>query len=95
MTFREQLDKAREMGLSICDLAIANECECIFNFEYTEEEFEQLCSLARTIYLKSEYLTENAIAYAINDLIIEEEKTISEVLETKTYTLLNIASNYI
>ena len=30
MTFREQLDKVTELGISICDLEVANECDCVF-----------------------------------------------------------------
>lgn len=94
MSFREQLEKAYELKLNICDLTIANECECVFTFEYTEHEFEQLCSLAREIYLKSYNLNENAIALAINDLIVSGDKTIKQVLSMGKWELGALASSY-
>lgn len=93
MTFREQLDKVNELGISICDLTIANECDCVFDFEYTEEQFEKLCTFAIDCYLKSEYLTENAIARTINELITEEEKTIEQVLSMNKRTF-NVRASY-
>lgn len=95
MSFKEQLDKATENGLNICDLTIANECECVFDFDYTEEEFEQLCARAREIYLKGDNLTENSVAKAINELIKDEEKTIKQVLAIDKWKLIDKASYYI
>ena len=82
------------MGISICDLEVANECDCIFNFEYTEQEFEQLCDFARHCYLKDQSgdIGPNHIAQAINDLIIEDEKTIHEVLDMSGWDILDRAS---
>lgn len=94
MTFREQLNKVNELGINICDLAIANECDCVFGFKYSDKQFEKLCSLARQVYLKSEYITENAIARTINDYITQDGKTISQVLATNIWTILGKASLY-
>lgn len=94
MTFREQLNKVNELGISICDLEVANECDCIFNFEYTEQEFEQLCDFARYCYLKDQSgdIGPNHIAQAIDDLIREDEKTIQEVLDMSGWDILDRAS---
>lgn len=81
MTYREQLNKVNELGINICDLTIANECNCVFEFPYTEEQFETLCEFALYIYLKTEDLSENDIAIAINDLIKNGDYTIEEVCE--------------
>jgi hypothetical protein len=94
MTFREQLNKANELNLSILDLSIANECDSVFNFEYTEKQFEELCALARQAFLKGEYVDEYALAQAINDLIVEEEKTIGQVLSMTAWELLDKATCY-
>lgn len=96
MTFREQLNKVNELGISICDLEVANECDCIFNFEYTEQEFDQLCDFVRHCYLKDQSgnITPNHIAQAINELITEDEKTIQEVLDTNRWDMLDKASCY-
>ena len=69
MTYREQLNKVNELGISICDLAIANELDCVLEFEFTDCEFELLCNYAKEIYLKADDLTEYAIARTINDLL--------------------------
>ena len=81
MKFREQLEKAKELGLRICDLTVANECDCVFNFDYTAQEFECLCGLAVYVYLKEESLTAHDIASAINDLIEHGDYTVYQVLE--------------
>lgn len=94
MTFREQLNKVNELGFNICDLAIANECDSVFNFKYTDKQFEKLCSLARQVYLKSEYISEYAIAHAINDLITCDNKTIGQVLSMSVLSLVGKASCY-
>jgi hypothetical protein len=93
MTFREQLNKVNELGIMICDLEIANECDSIFDFEYTEEEFEQLCGITQECYLQSEYIEARYIAYIINELI-NNGHTINEVLEIDVYELLDKASYY-
>lgn len=96
MTFREQLNKVNELGLNICDLEVANECDCIFNFEYTEQEFERLCDFARNCYLKDQSgnISPYHIAHAINELIVEDEKTIEEVLGMNRWDMLDKASYY-
>jgi hypothetical protein len=94
MTFREQLNKANELKINICDLIIANELDCILDFEYTESQFEKLCSLAREVYLKSEYVSENAIAHAINDLITCDNKTVKQVLCMDVWELVDKATCY-
>lgn len=49
MTYREQLNKVRDLGISICDLKIADELDAVLDFEYTEEEFESLCAFSEDI----------------------------------------------
>ena len=95
MTFIEQLKLVQKLGLNICDLTIADECESVFNFEYTSLQFEKLCERAREIYLKGDNLTPNAIAHAINNLILDEEKTIKQVLTMDKWELIDKASYYI
>lgn len=96
MTFREQLSKVSELGISICDLEVANECDGVFDFEYTEQEFEWLCDFAQQCYLKDQSgnITPNHIAKAINELITEDGKTIQEVLDINRWDMLDKASYY-
>lgn len=95
MKFREQLNKAKELGFSISELKIANECDCIFEFEYTEKEFEWLCEQAHYCYLNAEQMTEFAIAMAINELIVKENYTIDEVLDLCKWDLIDKASKWL
>lgn len=44
MTYREQLNKVNELGISICDLEVANELDAVLDFDYTENQFESLCA---------------------------------------------------
>ena len=95
MTYREQLNKVRDLGISICDLEIANELDAVLDFEYTEEEFEGLCTFGVEIYLKAEKMTTDAIAYCINDLVEEEGKTVEEILKMNKWDFIDKASNWL
>lgn len=95
MTYREQLNKVRDLGLSICDLEIANELDAVLDFEYTEDEFESLCAFSVEIYLKAETMTTDAIAYCINDLVNEEGKTVKEILKMDKWDFIDRASNWL
>ena len=95
MTYREQLNKVRDLGISICDLEIANELDAVLDFEYTEEEFESLCAFGVEIYLKAEMMTTDAIAYCINDLVNEEGKTVKEILKMNKWDFIDKASNWL
>lgn len=95
MTYREQLNKVRDLGISICDLEIANELDAVLDFEYTEEEFEDLCAFSVEIYLKTEKMTTDAIAYCINDLVEEEGKTVEEILKMNKWDFIVKANNWL
>ena len=95
MTYREQLNKVRDLGISICDLEIANELDAVLDFKYTEEEFESLCAFSVEIYLKAEKMTTDAIAYCINDLVEEEGKTVEEILKMNKWDFIVKASNWL
>jgi hypothetical protein len=95
MTYREQLNKVRDLGISICDLEIANELDAVLDFEYTEEEFESLCAFGVEIYLKAEKMTTDAIAYCINDLVEEEGKTVEEILKMNKWDFIVKANNWL
>jgi len=94
MTFRDQLNEVNDLGISICELEVANECDCIFNFEYTDEEFEELCSFALYCYLKdcSGQIAPMHIARAIQELIVEDKKTVDEVISMNKWDMLEKAS---
>ena len=95
MTYREQLNKVRDLGLNICDLEIANELDAVLDFEYTEDEFESLCAFSIEVYLKAETMTTDAIAYCINDLVNEEGKTVKEILKMDKWDFIDKASDWL
>ena len=95
MTYREQLNKVRDLGISICDLEIADELEAVLDFEYTEEEFESLCDFSVEIYLKAEKMTTDAIAYCINDFVEEKSKSVKEILKMNKWDFIDKASNWL
>ena len=95
MTYREKLNKVRDLEISICDLEIANELDAVLDFEHTEEEFEDLCAFGVEIYLKAEMMTTDAIAYCINDLVEEKGKTVEEILKMNKWDFIDKASNWL
>lgn len=95
MTFKEQLKIAENNNLSILDLEIADECDCVFEFEYTDGEYEALCNTVKRAYLKAEDMTITALAYCINDLINNEVRTIQQVCDLDVWDLLKEAAWYL
>lgn len=94
MTFKEQLKIANDNDLSILDLEIANECDCVFDFDYTDDDFEALCGVIRTAYLKAEEMTIIALVQCVSALITDENYTVQQVLDVTTWDLIEKASWY-
>lgn len=94
MTFKEQLKIANDNDLSIIDLEIANECDCVFDFDYTDDDFEALCGVIRTAYLKAEEMTIIALVQCVSDLITDKNYTVQQVLDVTTWDLIEKASWY-
>ena len=94
MTFKEQLKIANDNDLSILDLEIANECDCVFDFDYTDDDFEALCGVIQTAYLKAGEITIVALVQCVNDLITDENYTVQQVLDVTTWDLIEKASWY-
>ena len=93
MTFKEQLKIASDNNLSIRDLEIANECDCIFNFNYTDNEFEALCACVKRAYLESDGASLKSIINLIQGLIAEDNWSIQEICDKPVYDLL-VEINY-
>lgn len=94
MTFKEQLKIANDNDLSILDLEIANECDCVFDFDYTNDDFEAICGVIHTAYLKAEEMTIIALVQCVSDLITDENYTIQQVLDLTSWELIEKASWY-
>lgn len=95
MTYREQLNKLEELGITPTSIEVGNSCDCIFDFDYSDEEFEKLCNFAEEMYLKADVMTTDAVAKCINDLVNEDGKTVEEILEMDKWDFINKASNYL
>ena len=95
MTYREQLNKLEELGITPTSIEVGNSCDCIFDFNYSDEEFEKLCNFAEEMYLKADVMTTDAVAKCINDLVNEDGKTVEEILEMDKWDFINKASNYL
>ena len=95
MTYREQLNKLEELGITPTSIEVGNSCDCIFDFNYSDEEFEKLCNFAEEMYLKADVMTTDAVAKYINDLVNEKGKTVEEILEMDKWDFIDKASNYL
>ena len=92
MTFREQLTIAHNNLLSVLDLEIADKCDVVFEFEYTDEEFEKLCTRIRYAYLKSRGTTVKALVQCANEFITEGYGSIEQICEMDVYDFIQKAS---
>lgn len=91
-TFREQLNFIQENDCHISDICIAGAADACFDFNYTAEEFEVLCAAMQHAWLASGEISEDDIAYAINDYI-RCGGTVDEICEMSKWDLLNAAVN--
>ena len=95
MTYREKLNKLEELGITPTSIEVGNSCDCIFDFDYSDEEFEKLCNFAEEMYLKADVMTTDAVAKCINDLVNEDGKTVEEILKMDKWDFIDKASNYL
>ena len=94
MTYREQLNKLEELGITPTSIEVGNSCDCIFDFDYSDKEFEKLCRFAERMYLEANVMTTVAVAKCINQLV-EDGKTVEEILEMDKWVFIDRASNYL
>lgn len=95
MYYREQLKKARKYDIEVISLLVANEVDCLFDFEMTEQEFEKCCALIETSFLYSR-VSVRALARALCDIIEDNQnKSINELIDSmKHYDLMHKAYCY-
>ena len=94
MTLREKLNKLEELGITPTSIEVGNSCDCIFDFDYSDEEFEKLCRFAERMYLEANVMTTVAVAKCINQLV-EDGKTVEEILEMDKWDFIDKASNWL
>lgn len=96
MNYREALDFTRKNNISILDITVACECDCAFEFDYTDEQFERLCEVAKNAVLKGERnIDEYAVATAINYLIVDDGKSIEDVINMIAWDIVGVALSFI
>ena len=105
MTYREQLNKLEELGITPTSVEIANSCDCIFEFNYSDEEFEKLCRFAERMYLEADVdvMTTVAVAKCINDMVKRQRalsfrttnQIVEEILEMDKWDFIDKAINYL
>ena len=94
MTYREKLNKLEELGITPTSIEVGNSCDCIFDFDYSDEEFEKLCRFAERMYLEANVMTTVAVAKCINQLV-EDGKTVEEILEMDKWDFIDKASYWL
>lgn len=98
MYYRRQLEKAKQYEIDVISLDVANEVECIFDFEMDEREFEMCCSFVEQAYLKSDHISIWACTRALYDMIKDEDNeynSIEELIDnTGVYDLMEKACWY-
>lgn len=103
MTYREQLNKLEELGITPTSIEIGNSCDCIFDFDYSDEEFEKLCNFAERMYLEAYVMTTDAVAKCINDMVKTQRalsfrttnQIVEGILKMDKFDFIDKASNYL
>ena len=88
LNFREQLNLINKHQCFVSQINVAYSCDCLFDFEYTPEEFEELCARVMEAYLKVDNYSTDELAYAV-DAYIKAGYTIKEVCDMSSWELLD------
>ena len=97
MTYREQLNKVKSLGIEIFDLKIAHYLDKVFDGEckINENDFELLCNYAKNVYLSDDSLSEDAITLCMGDMITDLGYTSDEVLTMDKKKFIAEANRYV
>lgn len=94
MKYIEIMNILSKNNLSVISIDVASACIDIFDFDYTNEEYEALCTKVEEVFM-GQFDMEcdiDAVAHAINDFIAEKEMSIPEVLKLDKYAIIEQAS---
>ena len=81
--YKRILDIAEKYSIDSSDLLIAQNCYQVFDFDYSDDQFEKLCKKASTVYYgcsKDVGVSVYCVARAIDEFICDDEKSIEDVL---------------
>lgn len=94
MKYAEIMNILETNNITVVSVDVASACLDVFEFDYTDEEYEALCTKVEEVFM-GQFDMENdidAVAHAINDFIEEDEMSIDEVLKLNKYDVLEQAS---
>ena len=94
-TYKEQLERAKENNINIIALNVAYEVHCTFDW-VTDYEFEKICELIKTAYLKSEYAELWQLIRALYNICDNDEENdiLQVVANTSISSLIDEASEF-
>ena len=97
MKYTDIINILNKNNISIVNVDVASACADIFDFDYTDEEYEALCAEVEKVFMSQSDMDYDidAVAHAINDFIAEKEMSISEVLKLDRDTIIEQASYWI
>ena len=97
MKYTDIINILNKNNISIVNVDVASACTDIFDFDYTDEEYEALCTKVEKVFMSQSDMDcdIDAVAHAINDFIAEKEMSISEVLKLDRDIIIEQASYWI
>lgn len=94
MKYTEIMNLIKSNHISIVSIDVASACVDIFDFDYTDEEYEALCAKVEEVFM-GQFDMEcdiDAVAHAINDFIAEKGMSILKVLKLDKNAIIKQAS---
>ena len=94
MKYTDIINILNKNNISIVNVDVASACADIFDFDYTDEEYEALWAKGEQVFMSQSDMDcdIDAVAHAINDFIAEKEMSISEVLKLDRDTIIEQAA---
>ena len=94
MKYAEIMETIRANNISIVSIDVASACIDIFDFDFTDEEYEALCAKVEETFMSQFDMSYDidSVAHAINDFVAEEGMSIPEVLKLDKHAILERAS---
>lgn len=88
MTYLEQIKLAEANNIEAGDLYIAQ--IVAWNFGKNHPDFERICSAVKTLWLNSDKITQDDVAYALNYLLENGEVSLDAVLREGSQDFLKV-----
>lgn len=97
MSYKQTLKLKEKYGIDAQTLYIADVCDGAFDFDYTDEEFEQLCDFVNDINNITDKVRVDEIAFRCNELLTDTDEplTIQELISQDIYKFATKFNYYI